>query len=76
MIQPVRGTEPGDYDGPMLDLFYGPGVRERLGRNLRHGEGPFAVVGHFGDPASQECLPDNRDACRDLFVVLAIDLGV
>ena len=48
---------------------------ERLGCRLRPGEGPFVMVGHFGDPASQECLPENRDGCRDLFVVLAIELG-
>ena len=71
LIQPSR-----EYDGPRLDLFYLPGVRERLGRSLRPGEGPFDVVGHFGDPASQECRPINRDECRDQFVVTAIDLGV
>jgi hypothetical protein len=71
LIQPSR-----EYDGPRLDLFYAPGVRERLGRNLRPGEGPFDVVGHFGDPASRECQPENRDECRDRFVVTAIDLGV
>jgi hypothetical protein len=76
LIQPSREFDPGDYDGPRLDLFFGPGVREGLGRDLRHGEGPFAVVGHFGDPASRECRPENRDVCRDLFVVNAIDLGV
>jgi hypothetical protein len=75
LIQPSRESEPGDYDGPRLDLFFGPGVRERLGRDLRHGEGPLAVVGHFGDPAALECLPENRGACRDLFVVTAIVLG-
>lgn len=76
LIQPSREFDAGDYDGPRLDLFFGPGVREGLGRDLRHGEGPFAVVGHFGDPASRECRPENREECRDLFVVNAIDLGV
>jgi hypothetical protein len=75
MIQPVQGAKPGDYDGPMLDLFYGPGVRDRLGRGLRAGEGPFDVVGHFGDPASLDCRPATRDECRDQFVVTAINLG-
>jgi hypothetical protein len=75
IIQPSRELDPGDYGGPTLDLFFGPGVRERLGRDLRHGEGPFAVVGQFGDPASHECRPEDRDECRDLFVVSAIDLG-
>jgi hypothetical protein len=69
-IQPSR-----EYDGPRLDLFYAPGVRERLGRDLHPGEGPFDVVGHFGDPASRACQPENRDECRDQFVVTAIDLG-
>ena len=71
LIQPSR-----DYDGPRLELFYAPGVREGLGRDLRPGEGPFDVVGRFGDPASSECQPENRDACRDRFVVTAIDPGV
>jgi hypothetical protein len=74
LIQPSRESEPGDYDGPRLDLFFGPGVRERLDGDLRPGEGPFAVVGHFDDPAAQECRPENQDRCRDLFVVTAIDL--
>jgi hypothetical protein len=69
IIQPSR-----EYDGPRLDLLYAPGVRERLGRDLHPGEGPFDVVGHFGDPASRECQPENRDECRDRFVVTAIDL--
>jgi len=76
LIQPARESEPGDYDGPRLDLFFGPGVRERLGRDLRHGEGPLEVVGHFGDPASQECLPETRAGCLDLFVVTAIEPGI
>jgi hypothetical protein len=76
VIQPSPDSFPGDYDGPRLDLFYGPGIRERLGRDLRHGEGPLGVVGHFGDLASQDCRPVNRDACRDQFVVTTIDSGV
>jgi hypothetical protein len=60
----------------MLDLFFAPGVREGLGRDLQGGDGPLDVVGHFGDPASQECQPAKRDECRDQFVVTAIDLGV
>ena len=69
-------TSPGYADGPNLSLFYAPGVRERLGRDLRPGEGPLDVVGRFGDPASRDCQPENRDACRDRFVVTAIDPGV
>jgi hypothetical protein len=75
LIQPSQETQPGDYDGPRLDLLYGPGVRDRLGRELRPGEGPIDVVGHFGDPASLDCRPTTREACRDHFVVTAIDLG-
>jgi hypothetical protein len=75
IIQPTQEAQPGDYDGPRLDLFFGPGVRERLGRNLRPGAGPLEVVGHFGDPASQDCRLENRDACRDRFVVTAIEVG-
>ena len=71
LIQPSRA-----YDGPRLSLFYAPGVRERLGRDLRPGEGPFDVVGHFGDAASRNCHPSNRDSCRDRFVVMAIEVGV
>ena len=71
LIQPSQ-----EYDGPRLDLFYAPGVREQLGRDLRPGEGPFDVVGRFGDPAASECQPENRNACRDRFVVTAIDPGV
>jgi hypothetical protein len=73
LIQPSPEHDGPTYDGPRLDLFYAPGVRERLGRDLHGGEGPLDVVGHFGDPASQECRPANRNACRDLFVVTAID---
>jgi hypothetical protein len=72
LIQPSPEPDGPTYDGPRLDLFYAPGVRERLGRDLHGGEGPLDVVGHFGDPASRECRPANRDACRDLFVVTAI----
>ena len=75
LIQPAPDLDGPTYDGPRLSLFYAPGVRERLGRALRDGEGPFDVVGHFGDPAAQKCRPVNRDACRDLFVVTAIETG-
>ena len=71
MIQPSR-----DSDGRTLGLFYAPGVHERLGRDLRPGEGPLDVVGRFGDPAARECQPQNRDACRDKFVVTAIERDV
>ena len=57
------------YDGPMLEIVYEPGVTERLGL----GDGPVDVVGHFGHPASEDCRPENRDRCRDRFVVTAID---
>ena len=75
LIQPSKEAQPGDYAGPRLSLFYAPGVRERLGRDLRAGEGPITVVGHFGDAASQDCDLASRDACRDMFVVTAIDAG-
>ena len=57
------------YDGPRLKILYEPGMHERLGL----GDGPVVLIGHFGDPASEGCLPKNRDACRDRFVVTAIE---
>ena len=57
------------YDGPRLDILYEPGMGERLGL----GDGPVDLIGHFGDPASESCRPENRDACRDRFVVTAIE---
>jgi hypothetical protein len=57
------------YDGPRLDILYDPGMGERL----RPGDGPVDLLGHFGDPASEGCRPENRDACRDEFVVTAIE---
>jgi hypothetical protein len=76
LIQPSQELQPGEYDGSRLELFYGPGVRERLGRDLRPGEGPMDVLGRFGDPRSLDCRPATRDECFDRFVVTAIDLGV
>jgi len=64
-----------NYDGT-LKVFSAPGVREGLGRDLRPDEGPFDVVGHFGDPASQECRPERRELCRDRFMVTAVVLDV
>ena len=57
------------YDGPRLDILYEPGLGERLGL----GDGPVDLIGHFGDPASESCRPENRAACRDRFVVTAIE---
>ena len=57
------------YDGPRLDILYQPGLDERLGL----GDGPVDLIGHFGDPASEGCRPENRAACRDRFVVTAIE---
>ena len=57
------------YDGPRLDILYEPGLGERLGL----GDGPVDLIGHFGDPASEGCRPENRAACRDRFVVTAIE---
>jgi len=57
------------YDGPRLDILYEPGFAERLGL----GDGPLDLIGHFGDPASDGCRPENRAACRDMFVVTAIE---
>ncbi len=57
------------YDGPRLDILYQPGFGDRLGL----GDGPVDLIGHFGDPASDGCSPANRAACRDRFVVTAID---
>jgi len=57
------------YDGPTLDILYEPGLGERLGL----GDGPVELIGHFGDPASEGCRPENRAACRDRFVVTDID---
>jgi len=56
------------YDGPRLDILYEPGLTERLGL----GDGPVDLIGHFGDPASEGCRPENRAACRDRFVVTSI----
>ena len=57
------------YDGPRLGILYEPGLGERLGL----GDGPVDLIGHFGDPASEGCRPENRAACRDRFVVTAIE---
>jgi len=57
------------YDGPRLDILYEPGMDERLDL----GDGPVDLIGHFGDPASEGCRPENRPACRDRFVVTAIE---
>ena len=57
------------YDGPRLEVLYQPGLGERLDR----GDGPVDLIGHFGDPASEGCRPENRAACRDRFVVTAIE---
>ena len=56
------------YEGPRLDIVYAPGLDVRLGL----GDGPVDLVGHFGDPASERCRPENRAACRDRFVVTAV----
>ena len=76
LIQPVAEgagcpftTTVSCYDGPSLDILYEPGLAERLGL----GDGPVALIGHFGDPASEGCRPENRDACRDRFVVTSIE---
>lgn len=76
LIQPVADgagcpftRTPFCYDGPRLDILYEPGLGERLGL----GDGPVDLIGHFGDPASEGCRPENRDACRDRFVVTAIE---
>jgi hypothetical protein len=76
LIQPVRdgagcpftGTV-SCYDGPRLDILYEPGLGQRLGL----GDGPVDLIGHFGDPASEGCRPENRAACRNRFVVTAIE---
>lgn len=74
MIQPV-GDDAGCpatgscYDGARLGILYEPSLAERLGP----GDGPVDVIGHFGDPASQGCRPENRAACQDRFVVTAIE---
>jgi len=76
LIQPVADgagcpftTTERCYDGPRLDILYAPGFGERLGL----GDGPVDLVGHFGDPASEGCRPEVRAACRDRFVVTAIE---
>ena len=76
LIQPVADgagcpftTTVHCYDGPRLDILYEPGFGERLGL----GDGPVNLIGHFGDPASEGCRPKNRAACRDRFVVTAIE---
>lgn len=74
MIQPV-GDDAGCpatgscYDGARLGILYEPSLGERLGP----GDGPVDVIGHFGDPASQSCRPENRAACQDRFVATAIE---
>ncbi len=50
-------------------ILYEPGLGGRLGL----GDGPVNLVGHFGDPASKGCRPENRAACRDRFVVTVIE---
>lgn len=65
-------TPAADWRGPALEIFFEPGLRERLGRDLWLGEGPLDVVGHFGDPAAEGCAAANVDACRDRFVATAI----
>lgn len=67
LIQPA--SDDAGYAGVRLEILYQPGVSERL----LPGEGPVNVIGHFGDPASERCLPANRAACRDRFVVTAIE---
>jgi hypothetical protein len=67
MFQPAA-----DWRGPALEVFFEPGLRERLGRDLWLGEGPLDVVGHFGDPAAERCAAADVDACRDRFVATAI----
>jgi hypothetical protein len=57
------------YGGPALEIFYDPGLAERLAL----GDGPVDLIGHFGDPASESCRPANRAACRDRFVVAMIE---
>jgi hypothetical protein len=76
LIQPVADADGcpftrtvSCYDGPLLDILYEPGLDERLAL----GDGPVNVIGHFGDPASEGCRPENRAACRDRFVVTAIE---
>ena len=76
LIQPVADgagcpfTRSADcYGGPRLEILYEPSVGERLGL----GDGPVDLIGHFGDPASEGCRPENLDGCRDRFVVTAID---
>jgi hypothetical protein len=67
LIQPA--SDDAGYAGVRLEILYQPGLSERL----RPGEGPVNVIGHFVDPASESCLPENRAACRDRFVVTAIE---
>jgi hypothetical protein len=57
------------YDGPALEILYQPGLGERLDL----GDGPVDLIGHFGDPASELCRAEIRAACRDRFVVTAIE---
>ena len=67
LIQP--SSDDAGYDGGRLGILYEP----RLGERLDAGDGPVDVIGHFGDPASEGCRPENRAACRDRFVVTAIE---
>jgi hypothetical protein len=76
LIQPVADgagcpfTSPAScYDGPRLKVLYEPGLGERLD----DGDGPVDLIGHFGDPASKDCRSEIRAACRDRFVVTAIE---
>jgi hypothetical protein len=65
---PFTSTE-SCYLGPRLEILYDPALAERLVL----GEGPVDLIGHFGDPASERCRRENRAACRDRFVVTAIE---
>ncbi len=67
LIQPA--SDDAGYDGGRLGILYEPGLGERLAL----GEGPVDVIGHFGDPASKDCRPKDRAACRDRFVVTGIE---
>ncbi len=70
LIQPSA-----EWDGTRLGLFFGPEVLDRLDPDLRPGDGPLDITGHFGDVASEDCRPEDREGCRDLFVVTDIELG-
>jgi hypothetical protein len=55
--------------GPALGLFVDPASGVKIPERAVLPGAWVQVIGHFGDPSSDQCAPGARDDCRDRFVV-------